>query len=205
MRRRVLLGGVGMLLAVAFIVGGVLVARRDRSESEARTNPAPAATKSVFSTLDVPKPVPALRFADAAGRPLSLTNFRGKAVLLNLWATWCVPCREEMPALDRLQAQLGGSYFEVLALSIDRKGLPAVKAFYDQLGLKSLAIYVDDTASAARDVGAPGIPTTLLIDADGHELGRALGAKPWDAPEVAAEIEHRLGRALRSTAAEARP
>ena len=96
-------------------------------------------------------------------------------VLLNLWATWCVPCRKEMPALDRVQARLGGPDFEVVAMSIDRKGLPAVQAFYAELGLKALAIHVDGSGGAASQLGALGLPTTLLVDAQGYEVGRAVG------------------------------
>ena len=124
-------------------------------------------------------------------------------MLLNLWATWCVPCREEMPALDRLQARLGGPGFEVVALSGDKKGVPAVQGFYAELGLTSLAIYADSTTGATRALGAPGIPTTLLIDAQGRELGRALGAKRWDDPQVVEEIERRLGRTPVPSAEEA--
>jgi thiol-disulfide isomerase/thioredoxin len=122
-----------------------------------------------------------------------LAEFQGKGLLLNLWATWCVPCRQEMPALDRLQAHLGGPAFEVVALSIDHAGLPAVAAFYQELGLRTLAVYVDPSGSAGRYLGVPGIPATLLVDALGREIGRAFGAKAWDAPEVIWEIERRLG------------
>src|SRR3546814_10498536 len=82
-----------------------------------------------------PRPLPELTFVDGEGEEMTLKAFDGRFVLLNIWATWCVPCREEMPSLDRLQAGLGGPDFVVVPLSIDREGLPAVKAFYEELGL----------------------------------------------------------------------
>src|SRR3546814_1814786 len=103
---------------------------------------------------------------------MTLKAFDGRFVLLNIWATWCVPCREEMPSLDRLQAGLGGPDFVVVPLSIDREGLPAVKAFYEELGLKALGIYVDQSGRASGKLGAAGIPTTLLVDREGREIGR---------------------------------
>ena len=142
------------------------------------------------------KPVAELHFVDGAGRPRTLAEFRGKLVLLNLWATWCVPCRKEMPALDRVQVRLGGPDFEVVALSIDTKGLPAVQAFYAELGVKALAIYTDGSGRTAGQIGAPGLPTTLLVDAQGNEVGRAVGPRRWDSPAAMAEIERRLGRCV---------
>jgi thiol-disulfide isomerase/thioredoxin len=149
---------------------------------------------SIFTVWGSPRPLPELRFLDGTGRPRMLAEFQGKGLLLNFWATWCAPCRQEMPALDRLQTRLGGPAFEVVALSIDRAGLPAVAAFYQELGLRALALYVDPSGSAGRGLGVPGTPATLLVDAQGREIGRAFGAKTWDAPEVVREIERRLGR-----------
>ena len=138
------------------------------------TRPAPVPTAAggfKFTPLAAPRPLPELRFADAGGRKLTLADFRGRLVLLNLWATWCVPCRKEMPTLDRLQARLGGPGFEVVALSIDREGVSAVQPFYKELGLKALRIYVGQSGEAADKLGAPNIPTTLLVDRNGRELG----------------------------------
>ena len=195
MRTRALLLGAILWGAAFVIVGAVLYAGHAPKEQPVVAVPPAATTTEVFAATSAPMLVPELRFVDGAGRPRTLADFRGKAVLLNLWATWCVPCRKEMPALDRLQARLGGPGFEVVALSIDKKGLPVVQAFYAELGLKALAIYVDDSGSAVRAVGALGIPTTLLIDAQGREIGRAVGAKEWDTAAVVAEIEQRIGRA----------
>jgi len=130
--------------------------------------------------LTEPKALPPLDIRDAAGKPVSLERFRGKVVLLNLWATWCGPCRTEMPALDQLQAKLGGPRFEVVAISTDAGGVKAVQEFYDSLAVKRLAIYMGSDGSALTMLGAPGIPTTLLIDADGREIGRYVGAADWE-------------------------
>lgn len=137
-----------------------------------------------FSVLETPRPLPDLTFVDGEGDEMSLKAFEGQIVLLNIWATWCVPCREEMPSLDRLQAQLGGPDFKVVPLSIDREGLPAVKAFYEELGLKALGIYVDQSGRASGKLGAAGIPTTLLVDRQGREIGRTVGPAEWDSDDV---------------------
>jgi thiol-disulfide isomerase/thioredoxin len=145
-----------------------------------------------FARAVKPKPIPELRFVDGAGRNLSLADFRGKVVLLNIWATWCAPCREEMPALDRLQAQLGGERFQVVALSVDLQGAPIARKFYGEVGIKALPLYIDPTAKAAFTLEAPGLPATLLVDRSGREVGRHLGAVKWDAPEVVEQLRRAI-------------
>jgi thiol-disulfide isomerase/thioredoxin len=139
-----------------------------------------------------PRAVPEVTFEDASGTKRQLADFKGKVVLLNLWATWCAPCRHEMPTLDRLQARLGGPSFAVVALSIDRSGPTVVQPFYESIGIKHLAIYLDTTGRMARNLGALGIPTTLLIDSDGREVGRAAGALDWDSAAVVEQIQRYL-------------
>ncbi len=112
---------------------------------------------------------------------------RGKVVLLNIWATWCTPCRKEMPTLDRLQTALGGTDFEVVALSIDRR-MDAVRKFFAEIGIQKLAMYLDSSAKATRQLGAVGLPTTLLIDREGREIARLIGPAEWDSPDIAAFI-----------------
>ncbi len=143
-----------------------------------------------FTFFDEPRPVPEVRFTDGEGRDLSLDRFRGKVVLLNLWATWCAPCRREMPALDRLQARLGGDDFEVLALAVDRGGAAKVKEFLDELGIERLGLYVDSSTRALRALGAYGLPTTLLIDRAGREVMRVIGATEWDGAEIVDLVRH---------------
>jgi thiol-disulfide isomerase/thioredoxin len=133
-----------------------------------------------------PTPAPALSFEDAQGEQLSLEDFRGKVVVLNLWATWCAPCRHEMPSLDRLQATQGGDDLQVVALSLDRGGLQQVEDFYQEIGVQHLGIYRDPTGAAGRELGALGLPTTVVIDPDGREVGRLLGPAEWDSAEALA-------------------
>ena len=113
-------------------------------------------------------------------------------VLLNVWATWCVPCRKEMPTLDRLQARLGGKDFLVIALSIDREGVAPVKRFYQELGLEKLAIYVDPSGKGSQALAIPGVPTTLLIDRQGREIARKMGPAEWDGQEMLSLVEQTM-------------
>lgn len=138
---------------------------------------------------DTPVPVPDISFADEAGASRSLADFRGKVVLLNVWATWCVPCRVEMPTLDRLQGALGGPGFEVVALSIDRGGPEVVRKFFDEIGIQHLAVSVDTSTGAAFELGAVGLPATLLIDRNGMEIGRVIGPAEWDSEEMVSTLE----------------
>jgi len=140
-----------------------------------------------FIIHEAPKTVAAIQFEDSDGRSRSLNDFRGKIVLLNIWATWCAPCRKEMPTLDRLQAALGGADFEVVALSIDRR-VDAVRKFFAEIGIQKLAMYLDSSAKATRQLGAVGLPTTLLIDREGREIARLIGPAEWDSPDIAAFI-----------------
>jgi thiol-disulfide isomerase/thioredoxin len=154
--------------------------------------PAEAQAPAGFAVHERPRPLPEIQFENGQGEAMSLADFRGKVVLLNIWATWCAPCRREMPTLERLQAEVGGPDFEVVALSIDRKGLSVVKEFYDELGLRELGIYVDTSAKAPRELSALGVPTTLLIDREGKEIGRLLGPTEWDSPEMVAFIRGQI-------------
>ena len=126
-----------------------------------------------------PKPAVDISFASADGKKLTLADFKGRNVLLNLWATWCAPCRAEMPALDRLQAKLGGADFEVVAVNIDTSRLDRPKAFLDEVGVKNLSRYADSSADsfeALKVAGkALGLPTSLLIGPDGCELAVMAG------------------------------
>ncbi|HEV8553772.1 MAG TPA: redoxin domain-containing protein [Casimicrobiaceae bacterium] len=153
---------------------------------------ADAQKKFVFIPHALPRPIANVEFEDGLGRKRALADFRGKVVLLNLWATWCGPCRKEMPTLDRLQSQLGGADFEVVALSIDRGGQAVVKSFFDEIGVRALAIYVDATAEAGTKLGILGVPTTLLLDGAGREIGRVTGPAEWDGPEVIDTIRRYL-------------
>jgi len=131
-------------------------------------------------------------FRNASGEHLTLADFRGRVVLLNLWATWCGPCRAEMPALDRLQAMHQGDGLAVLAVSVDKGGSAAVQHFFEQRGLRNLTPYLDANGATVRAFGARRIPTTLIIDRDGNVVGSLVGPKQWDSPDTAALIRRYL-------------
>ena len=154
-----------------------------------------AGAESARLTLhETPKALPELAFADRHGKPVSLAELRGKTILLNIWATWCLPCRAEMPALDRLQARLGRNDFQVVALSIDRGGAEVVQRFYAEIGIRNLEIFTDSTGKIARDLGIVGVPVTLLLNRDGREIARAIGPVDWDDPKIIELISAQLSR-----------
>jgi thiol-disulfide isomerase/thioredoxin len=137
-----------------------------------------------------PKPLPELAFVTPAGTKASLADFKGRTVLLNLWATWCVPCRQEMPALDRLQGLRGSKDFAVVAVNIDTARLDRPKAFLQEIGVKNLEFYSDSTAGVFQTLKEAGkvigLPTTILIGKDGCEIGTMAGPAQWDSPDALA-------------------
>jgi thiol-disulfide isomerase/thioredoxin len=137
-----------------------------------------------FVFRKTPEPLPPLSYVDASGTARTEADLKGRVVLLNLWATWCVPCLKEMPALDRLQKDLGSAKFEVVALSVDRAGPDAAKKFLDKIKIENLRLYADGTAKAAAALKAVGMPTTLLLNADGAEIGRLIGPAEWDSADA---------------------
>jgi len=192
--------------AVAAIVGFaavyVTLGRPDNAVSPAKTSssPPPAPFEATpkgpgtnrlsqdhmaaFVFRKEPEPLPDAKFQDASGKERTLAHWRGKVVLLNLWATWCLPCRKEMPALDRLQNELGSDKFEVVAVSVDRKGIEGARKFLDETKVEHLALYVDPTTRLTSELRAVGLPATLLIDAQGREIGRLLGPAEWDSEDA---------------------
>jgi thiol-disulfide isomerase/thioredoxin len=131
-----------------------------------------------------PETLPDVRFQDANGAEKTLADWRGKVVLVNLWATWCAPCRKEMPALDRLQRELGSSKFEVVAISVDRTGLAGARKFLDETNVQNLALYADPTTKLSSALKAVGLPITLLLDTEGREIGRLVGPAEWDSEDA---------------------
>jgi thiol-disulfide isomerase/thioredoxin len=123
----------------------------------------------------------------------TLANYRGRGVVINFWATWCAPCVREMPALDRLSAELANDRIAVLALSADYAGAPIVRKFYDKNGINNLEVMVDLKGQVARSFKVPGLPTTIMLGADGREAGRVLGIAEWDAPETISFLRGCLG------------
>ena len=176
MKRRILLAAAGATLPT------VLVRRKLFAASRA----------TVPSTDDLPTtavPVPDFQFTTADGEIRTLKDYAGKGVVLNFWATWCIPCVAEMPALAKLASMIDPEHVAVLPLSSDRMGVPAVQKFFDAQGIKGLPILLDPKGEAARAFGSRGIPTTILIDARGRERARLEGSADWADPAAVAAVK----------------
>ena len=135
---------------------------------------------------DKARAVSAFKFIDIEGNYLSLENFRGKTVALHFWATWCIPCRDELPTVDALQNQLGGKNFTFVPLSVDRDGADLVRRYYADHGIEHLPVYVDEGMNAAQAMLVNGIPYTIIINREGLEIARILGDRNWTAPDAIA-------------------
>lgn len=125
-------------------------------------------------------PISDTEFTDIDGGTHTLADYEGKVVLVNFWATWCAPCREEMPALDRLQAELGGDDFQVVTIATGRNSPARIRSFFDEVGVENLPILLDPRQMVARDMGVVGLPVSVLIDREGNEVARYLGDAEWD-------------------------
>jgi thiol-disulfide isomerase/thioredoxin len=201
-RRNVLLPVLGVLVAVAagvVLYGTVAPAGKaasdcpaDSAKLAARLAPLARGELAALQVSSEPRRALQIAFQREDGGKLTLADFHGRAVLLNLWATWCVPCRVEMPALDRLQAAKGGPGFEVVAVNVDTAKPERRAAFLDSAGVKSLARYLDSSGDSFetlhKDGKALGLPVTLVIDKDGCELGVVEGGAKWDSAEAQALI-----------------
>ncbi len=150
-------------------------------------------TLSKFEIASAPKALPEIAFADADDKALGLADYKGKVVLLNFWATWCAPCVKEMPSLDRLQAAMGKDKFVVLPLSLDGPSKPKVQPFYKDKNLANLGIYFDKGRKVQQALDVSVLPTSILIDGQGREIGRLLGEADWDKPEAVALMKAAVG------------
>jgi thiol-disulfide isomerase/thioredoxin len=191
-RRRILMCAA---VAAAALLGAAVYGtlRFPRNASEARCDPAVALARRVaplahgevaaFTVAEEPMVVPDLAFFDGGGVERHLSEWHGRTVLLNLWATWCVPCRKEMPELNTLQEKLGGPGFEVVAVNIDTRDAEKPRAWLKTAGVDKLAYYADSSAKVfqvLKKVGrAPGLPTSLVIDPAGCEIGTIAGPAEW--------------------------
>ncbi len=192
-QRTIVFLAAGTLALVAIAIVGLTYFSRDApTRAPQGGGQAETASARSFVMHETPRPLPEIKFEDGNGKALTLADLRGKTVLLNIWATWCVPCREEMPTLDALEAELGGPSFEVVPLSVDRAGPEVVRKFYAEIGIEHLGLYIDASMRASFDLQAPGLPTTLLIDSEGRELGRLVGPAEWDTPEMIAFLKSHL-------------
>ncbi|MEM7291284.1 MAG: TlpA disulfide reductase family protein [Pseudomonadota bacterium] len=151
---------------------------------------------AAFRSLDEPLDMTEISFVDAEGKQTNLGEWKGKIVLFNLWATWCPPCREEMPYLEELQETKGGDTFDVVPVSIDLGEASKPKAFYEDTGLKALPFLHDNTMEAfqalKRKAVALGMPTTLLVDRNGCGLGVLNGPAHWASPDAVRLIDTAL-------------
>jgi thiol-disulfide isomerase/thioredoxin len=152
-------------------------------------------TVAKFTPTDPGRPAPIEPFFDADGNEVTLHDFGGKVVLLNLWATWCAPCLEELPSLDRLQATLGGDRFQVVAVSVDRRGAEAVRPYFRRLEIAHLPLYVEPKNRLASELGLQVLPSTIVIGPHGVMAGRIIGAVEWDAPEALALLRFYIDQA----------
>ena len=168
---------VAALVLVASVLGSAAI-RADEPDKIKLGEFIPAAS---------PQPAPAISFTDTGGKPVALADFKGKLVLLNLWATWCEPCLKEMPSLAALQARLGPA-LTVVAVSEDRGGAEVVEPFVTKLSLDKLQIYLDPKSAALHAFAARGLPTSFVIDGDGEVLGEVEGGADWDSDAMRAAL-----------------
>ncbi len=198
------LAGAAVGLAAVYGIGGI------KRNGTAATDPACAAAAEVarrlapFARGEVaaltlnanPQRLPDLTFLDADGKPVKLSDFRGRTVLLNLWATWCVPCRKEMPALDQL-ARAAGDKFEVVAINLDTGDRQKPKRFLSEIGVSKLAYYEDPSTGVFQELKrlgrAPGLPTSILIDGQGCEIGYLAGPAEWASADALALVRAAVG------------
>ncbi len=201
----VLAGGIaGVAVGLAGVYGIATLTRNAGGDAACRPAVELARKMAPFARGEVaavnvaktPLKVPPLAFNDSTGKQLTLEHWRGRTVLLNLWATWCVPCRKEMPALDALEQRLGGPEFEVVAVNIDTRDAEKPKAWLKEVGVQKLAYYTDPSARAFQDLKsigrAFGMPTTILLDPQGCELGTIAGPAEWASDDAIKLIEAAL-------------
>jgi thiol-disulfide isomerase/thioredoxin len=207
-RRQLIARGIFGLIGTLAVLAGVYGIDRLRSNpADAACQPAvneaarlaPLVHGEVAALTMAQKPfsVPDVAFKDAEGHDRKLDDWRGRTVLLNLWATWCVPCRKEMPALDALQGELGGPNFEVVAVNIDTRDPQKPLGFLKEVGIKHLAYYTDTSAHVYEDLKtagkAFGMPTTLLVNHSGCEIGNMAGPADWSSPDGVKLLQAALG------------
>jgi len=144
---------------------------------------------ALFNIYGVQTELPVTEITDEAGKILALNDLKGQNLLINFWATWCVPCREEMPELDALQAARGNDDFKVIAISVDRGGLGISRAFLDEIGVQNLDLYYDEKGTLARKMKTIGYPTTILITKAGKQFGILTGPAHWNSAKAHALID----------------
>lgn len=140
------------------------------------------------------QPVSTETFTDPSGGTFTLADFEGKYALVNFWATWCAPCRKEMPQLSELQSEFGGGDFEVVTIATGRNPLPAIDSFFNEINVDNLPRYLDPQSTLARDMAVLGLPITLILDPEGNEIARMRGDAEWNSDSAKAIIKALLGQ-----------
>ena len=179
---------VGRLVAALVLVAGLAGPTAAYHE---KNEPSDGTVKS-FKPVNPPRLLPDFTFHDGDGRPVRLSDLRGRVVLVNLWATWCAPCIRELPALDRLQGKLGGDSFMVLALSLDQGGAMAVVPFFERLKIENLGVYVDPIRAAQAAFPTDVLPASFMVDRQGRATSFLRSYADWDAPEAEEMIRRHL-------------
>lgn len=128
--------------------------------------------------------LPETEFTGRDGNAHSFADYEGKVILVNFWATWCAPCREEMPSLDALQAELGGEDFEVVTIATGRNPPEKIDKFFEETGVENLPVLLDPKQKLARGMGVVGLPVSVLIDREGNEIARLIGDADWSGDEA---------------------
>lgn len=185
------LGGSAAALACGLLVASIAGAADPIAELDVGPDGAPIIR---MTTPDAPTPAPAVSFVDASGATQSLAAYKGKLTALHFWATWCAPCRVELPKVDAMAAALAGEDFAVVPVSVDRDGPEIVTTFYEQHQISNLPLFLDDGLEAFRAFKLGGVPATVFIDAEGNEIARVLGDRDWSSPEIIALIRKLIER-----------
>jgi thiol-disulfide isomerase/thioredoxin len=192
--------GLAGVYGIGRLAGNVAVDAACKPALETARRMAPLAKGEVAAVAiaSVPKALPTLAFQDGNGTTKTLADWRGRTVLFNLWATWCVPCRKEMPALDALQGKLGGPEFQVVSVNIDTRNLDKPKAWLDEVGVKRLGYFADSSAKVFQDLKAIGkafgMPTTLIVDPNGCEVATLAGPAEWASNDAINLVTAALGK-----------
>ncbi len=181
-----------MALAAAVGFGAVIITSAFLKAPGGGDHALAAGDVAGFLFSEPPTTMKPVNFLDPEDREITLEDFKGRTILLNLWATWCAPCIEELPTLDALQADLGSDGFEVVTISIDRGRPDKPRDFFTRLGVTHLKLYRDPSGKIGLGLKAHGLPTTLLIDPKGREIGRLVGPADWNAEDAKALIQAHL-------------
>ncbi|MDC7786542.1 TlpA disulfide reductase family protein [Rhodoplanes sp. TEM] len=203
--RKALLVGLALGVAVAVGAGAVYglsgfgrnpqpVACAPALDLAKRVAPLARGEVAAVAVADTPRSLQHLAFVDGTGTPRTLADWKGRTVLLNLWATWCVPCRKEMPALDALQRQAGSERFEVVAVNVDTRNPDKPRVWLKEVGIDGLAYYADPSGKVLRELGAFGLPTTVLVDPSGCTVATLAGPAEWASPDALALVRAALAR-----------